>query len=96
MKEELDKPLQSNTEGYNLVSLSEEIWSLEVVGIGNFTGSFREVVMFAVLSYAFNIIEIDKAIGGMLKDNHNSAHFGMFGTFIFSFEKKFDLERKAS
>jgi len=96
MKAELDRSLEGNINGYNLISFSEDVWAFEVIGTGSFMGSFREVVEFAVWSYALNIIEIEKAIDSMLLEVNNSAHFGAWGTFIFSFNKPQDIERKAS
>lgn len=96
MKAELDCSLEGNINGYNLISVSEDVWAFEVIGTGSFMGSFREVVEFAVWSYALNIVEIEKAIEDMLSGNNDAAHFGAWGTFIFSFNKLQDVERKAS
>ena len=80
--------------GFNLVEISTNYWALEVIDAGTFEGSFRDVVKFAIISYAFNVKEIDDAVQEMLATGNNSAHFGMWGNFIFSFMA--ERERKVS
>ena len=82
--------------GFNLIEISEDIWQLQIVDSESFFGTFKEVLIFANLRYSINLKEIDMAVQCMIKEGHNAAHFGMWGTFIFTFKKIFDQERKVS
>jgi len=87
--------LERNTEGYNLIEVTNDVWRIDVINGRSFTGTFLEVVLFSVLKLGFNINEIDLAVKDMIDQNHNAAHFGMWTGFIFSFKYEREV-RKAS
>lgn len=76
-----------NLEGFNLIEVSENVWVFEVLDGESFTGSLRETILFAVRRYHLKLQEIEVAIETMIHDENNAVHFGMWGTFIYSFNK---------
>ena len=90
------KDFKNNPAGYNIVSVTKDIWAFEVIEVGSFLGSFKEVARLAALYYNFELVELDEAIATMLAYNNNAAHFGSWGSFIYAFDKKLDEDRKAS
>lgn len=87
--------MKSNVSGFNLVEVNDNLWFLHIIDGESFGGTFKEVVLFAMLRYGFKLNDVDVAIQTMLKENHNAAHFGMFGSFMFSYVYSFDAQRKA-
>lgn len=87
--------MKNNVGGYNLVEVEKDIWFIHVTDGESYGGTFKEVVLFAILKYNFKFKDIELAVQAMLAENHNAAHFGMWGTFIFSYEQKYDMTRKA-
>lgn len=87
--------LESNIEGYNLIETKDNLWTIQVINGHCFSGTFLEVIMYAILRLGFNIDELDLAVKEMVDNNHNAAHFGMWSRFIFSFNKAEEY-RKAS
>jgi hypothetical protein len=85
-----------NGAGYDLYEKSNDEWILNVKGGSVFVGTFRKVVTHAVTRMGFELDEIDFAVKQMLDKGHNAAHFGMYRSFIFSFQKEFKNESKAS
>lgn len=87
--------LERNVEGYNLIEITNEIWKIETVNGRQFIGTFLEVAMYGVMKLGFNINQIDVAVQDMMKNGNNAAHFGMWASFIYSFNTAKE-ERKAS
>jgi hypothetical protein len=79
----------NNSGGYDLIEMGNDQWAMNVRGGSLFVGSFRKVVMHSVAVLGFNLKEIEFAVKEMLDKGHNSAHFGMYKGFIFTFEKDF-------
>lgn len=77
--------LELNAEGYNLIEATKGVWYLQVVGDTAFTGTFREVYLFAIYRIGFKAVDLDEAILDMGKTNSNAAHFGTFKRYIFPF-----------
>jgi len=88
--------LDRNIEGYNLIEIDKDIWYLQVVGDTIFSGTFREVIVYAVRQFGFKMKDIDEAIQDMVNNNHNVAHFGMYKSFIYSSFMELVPIRKAS
>lgn len=86
--------MSSNIEGYNIFELSNNVWCLQFSEGKSFTGTFKEVILHAVVGHGIKLQEIEVAVQTMIKDGHDAAHFGMWGTFMYSFKRKF--ERLAS
>jgi hypothetical protein len=78
-----------NTAGYDLYEVSEDHWALNVKGGAIFVGTFKKVVIYAVLRLGFKLEEIEYATREMINKDHNGAHFGMYRGFIFTFQKEF-------
>lgn len=74
------------TSGYNLMEKRYGLWSIEAIGNSSFTGSFMEVVYFMVKRMGFDIDDIEEAVSIMEEHGHNGCHFGMFRTWIYTFD----------
>ena len=79
-----------NANGFNLIEIAENVWVFEAIEFESFTGTLREVITFAVRRYAFSVTEIEKALVEMVRMGHRAVHFGMWATFVYSF----NLEKK--
>jgi hypothetical protein len=89
-----------NSRGYNIFEISENIWVFEVVNGQLFTGTLREVVIFAVTRFGLKLSQVEIAINSIAdsvgKENYNAVHFGVLGSFIYPFNKDFQVKRMAS
>jgi len=74
-----------NLDGFNMVEISPNIWSFEVINGETYTGTLKQVILFAVKHYHFNILDIEEAINDMIENEHTVAHFGMWGTYVYGF-----------
>lgn len=81
--------------GFNLVEVTDNVWFIQPIGGESFGGTFSEVVLICIYKYGFKFKEIEEAVKAMLELGHNSAHFGVYRTFIFSSNRTWDSERKA-
>jgi hypothetical protein len=88
--------LSNNVTDYNIIELSEDLWLFQQVGEESIYGTFLEIFLIALIQYSFNFNELELAIQHMIEEDHNAAHFGMWKSFIYSFNYKFSHERKAS
>jgi hypothetical protein len=86
----------NNKAGYNIIQASKTEWYFQIVGHVAYVGTLREVIVYAVKNYYFDIKEIDRALQDMIKTNKSAVHFGMYNTFIYSFDQDFTPIRKAS
>jgi hypothetical protein len=73
-----------NSDGFTLIEVDKDVWTFEAGLTATFTGSFKQVVIFAMYRYHFALKEIELATKAMIDNNHNAASFGMMGTFIYS------------
>lgn len=87
----MDSSLSSTSgkEGYNIYEITRNFWVFEEIAGESFTGSLQEVILFAIFRYDFKIEELEMAIESMANRNNNAAHFGMWASFIYSFNKQF-------
>lgn len=85
-----------NYQGFDLYEITPKEWILHVKGGRVFHGTLVEVGVLAVERFGFDIEQIEFATEMMLKLDHNAAHFGSMGTFIFSFQKEFGNVERAS
>lgn len=66
-----------------LIRVRDNYWQLKSGGI-HLVGSFREIVRYAVKNLRMNISQIEVGVLEMNRKDHNVAHFGVFGNFMFS------------
>ena len=76
---------RSSTKGYNLYFLGSN-WELHSP-TGIFTGNLKSVCTYAVNVLGFQFKELDLAVNEMEKQFHNAAEFGIYKSFIFTFER---------
>lgn len=87
-----------HTSGHNLYWINETIWIFQIDGICR-VGTLEHVVSLAVKRFGFsktNILEAVEVLIQNLDKNHDSIHFGMYKTYVYTFHKEFSNERKAS
>jgi hypothetical protein len=77
-----------NSKGYDISYVSINEWIFNVRDDNPFIGSFADVVRYAIGIHGFKIKEIEKAIEAMLMFDHDSIHFGMFRTMIFTYNRE--------
>lgn len=82
--------------GFNLVEVADNMWFIQPIGGISFGGTFSEVVLVSIYKYGFKMKEIEEAVKVMLELGHDSAHFGVYRTFIFSSKWTKTTERRAS
>lgn len=68
-------------------------WVVDFKNGIRYHGTFQEVVSYLVFKQGFNTHEVDDAVFIMLEKDHNAIHFGMYKTFIFSFDKEINCEK---
>lgn len=76
---------QSPLKGYKLIDLGRcwEFYSPK----GVFRGNFKQVCTFAVTNFGFSLDEFEIAVQEMEKHFQNGAEFGIYKTFMFTFDK---------
>lgn len=79
---------RSNLAGYNISEEGVNLWNIQVIDDTIYVGTFSEVVIYSIIRLGFKLEDIDIAINIMLEEGHNSAHFGMNRTFIYSFQRE--------
>lgn len=79
-------------DGFNIYEITQNVWVFEVINGQSLSGSLQEVIVFAMNSYAFTLVELEASVEAMAKNNHNAAHFGMWASFIYSFNKSFQKQ----
>lgn len=89
----MEKVKSVGTGGFDLYEITEDEWILNVKNGPMYTGTFKKVVLSAVRLLGMPLEEISFAVKCMLDKDHNAAHFGVNGTFIFSFRKDFSDEK---
>ena len=76
-----------NTKGFNLHMIELNTWVFDDHSGVLFDGKFRNVVEHMV-DHGFPLHEVELAMNEILKNNHDSANFGMYKSFIFSYNRK--------
>lgn len=51
------------------------------------TGSFKSVIRVAIAEFGVEADQFDMAIQEMVKNGHNTAHFGVYRSLIYTYEK---------
>ena len=88
--------LENNVSGYNIIDSGDNSWYLQVVGKVAYSGTLKQVVKYAVLTYDFNLKNVEDAIKDMIEQGNNAAHFGMWREFMYSFKQDLNPVRKAN
>jgi len=76
---------------YNLYFL-ETKWRLEHDYGGYVEGTLKEVITFGEAYWGFTQKEVDIALEEMVKRKHDSAHFGIARSFIYTFDREYEME----
>jgi hypothetical protein len=71
--------------GYKLFDRGNGVYSMQTPK-GIFTGSLKQVCKFSVNELGFQISEIEIGILEMEKHFHNGAEYGIFKSFMFTFD----------
>lgn len=82
--------------GYDLYEVTRDEWVLEVKNGPIFHGTLVKIGVHAVKRMGFKMGDIEIATQEMLKHGHNAAHFGMYRTFMFTFQKDFKTDKRVS
>ena len=72
--------------GYKLLNLGSH-WELKSPR-GTFRGDLKKVCAYAVNTLGFQFQELNLAVNEMEKQFHDGSEFGMYKSFIFTFEIK--------
>jgi len=54
---------------------------------GKFEGDFKSIIKLAV-NLGIEFAELEIAVENFIQNDHNEAHFGMLGTFIYTQKKE--------
>lgn len=73
--------------GYQLKEINNSIWSFSLGDKEYKRGDFKSIVSH-MSKTGFSLEEIDDAIQEMCKHGHDVIHFGMFRTFLYTFDSK--------
>ena len=77
---------RSSSKGYQLLNLGSH-WELHGPS-GVFKGDLKKICTYAVVKLGFPFKELEIAVDEMEKQFHNCAEFGIYQTFIFTFDKE--------
>jgi hypothetical protein len=77
---------RSSSKGYQLLNLGSH-WEFHGP-TGIFKGDLKKICTYAVVRLGFHFKELEIAVDEMEKNFHNGAEFGIYQSFIFTFEKE--------
>lgn len=77
---------RSPTKGYQLINLGS-YWEFHSP-TGIFSGDLKKVCTYAVHNLGFRFKELEVAVDEMEQRFHNGAEFGVFKSFMFTFEEE--------
>jgi len=83
---------KQNKYTYKLLDKGNNLWSFYTPE-GNFDGTLDKVCKFAVLDLGFTFSEIELALSQMDKNFHDSAEFGMYMKFMYSYDRSEQLTK---
>ena len=75
----------SPTKGYQLLNLGSH-WEFKTPS-GIMTGGLKQICTYAVISLGFQFKELEMAVEEMEKQFHDGAEFGIYKSFMFTFDK---------
>lgn len=79
--------VQKSSSGYKLLDKGNGIYQM-VTPKGIFTGNLRQVCTYCVLELDFQIKEIEIGVMEMEKHFHNAAEYGIFKSFMWSYDQE--------
>lgn len=85
---------RSPSKGYQLLNLGSH-WELHGP-TGIFSGDLRKICNYAVIDLGFQFKELEIAVAEMEKNFHNGAEFGIYQTFMFTFERGEESDKRRS
>jgi len=62
-------------------------WQIHTKHNGAFAGNFTAIIAHCIRNLEIEQSELDVAVQEMCKKNHNCAHFGMFKSFLFTYNR---------
>lgn len=71
--------------GYRLINKGSGFWSIEAPD-EIFTGNLKEVCLYAVSNFDFELKELEYGISEMEKNWHNAAEYGSLLTFMWTYD----------
>ena len=78
---------QMNTKGFNFHMMALDNWIFDDGFNKLFDGSFASVMIYAT-TRGFRMEDLEMGVEMMLATNHDSIHFGMYKSPVFSFNRK--------
>jgi len=79
--------------GFDLIELPDGKWAFSIPNSIMVDGTFKTVVKYAMTKYRVDLDNVEQGLDMMFKNNHNSIHFGMYGSPIYTFN--FSEQRSA-
>jgi len=83
---------RSPGKGYQLLNLGSH-WELHS-SRGIFKGDFKKVCTYAIVELGFPMKELETAFTEMDEHFHNAAEFGIYKSFMFTFEKEENYDKR--
>jgi hypothetical protein len=71
---------------YELYLIGDE-WQIHTKEHGARAGDFISIMRFCMRVVGIDAIELDVAVSEMCKSNHNCAHFGIWKSFIYTYNR---------
>ena len=85
----MDKALSSA--GYDLYEVTKDEWVLDTKTGPIYHGTLKQVALHAIRNLGFKVGQFEIATEELVKNpSHNAVHFGMYRTFMFTFQKDFN------
>lgn len=81
-----------SSKGANLHMMAPDTWVFDDHSGQLFDGRFKAVISH-MIDRGFSMNDVETAVNEIIKNDHDSANFGMFKGFIFSYNRK---EKKVS
>lgn len=84
---------RSPTKGYQLFNLGSH-WEMHS-STGVFKGDLKTVCTYAVANLGFRFNELEIAVHFMEKELHDGAEFGIYKSFIFTFDRRAKYDERS-
>lgn len=81
--------------GYKLLDLGSGLWSLQAPQ-STFSGTLKQVCLYAVRKFDFEMKELEIGVLEMEKHWHNAAEYGIFKRFMWSYDIEENLPKTGS
>ena len=75
---------------YNIYKISQDLYQLHstISGVKAMEGTLVAISVYLIHTLGFDAGEVEAAFVDMLYTEYDSAHFGLYKTFIYSFDRK--------